>query len=129
MDTTQATSRSHSTSVPETAADSGSRPPVDSLSPLTPDEEREAEIWSYAMDHIYRVGRHVAALEEADRIATGLATFRAGEWAIKAHDAAAQFIMEFSGTYGEEGFRSLTAVYRMAKMESPKQSLWMGAWK
>lgn len=80
-------------------------------------EEREAEIWSYAMDHVHRLGRQQAALVAGGR----------HQAAAKVYEAATQFIDLFG--YGEEGRRSLTAVYRMAKMEDTKRSLWMGAWK
>lgn len=100
-------------------SDSGSLPPEEYSQHPSPDEEREAEIWSYALDHVWRAGRQVRALQ-----AGGL-----DREASKVDEAARGFMTLFAEAYGAEGYRALGSCYRMAGMEDPKKSLWMGAWR
>lgn len=81
------------------------------------DEDRKVENWFFASDHLHRAGRQAAALRAGGLI----------DEANKVHEAAVQFINLYDGDDLDR--QGLTAVYRMAKMEDTKKSLWMGAWR
>jgi hypothetical protein len=80
----------------------------------TPDEEREAEIWYCALEHVQRLGRQFALtragghgdIEEIER-------------------AAREFIEVFASEYGQLGRLAIASAYRMAKMETPRLPIWL----
>lgn len=97
----------------ETDANSGWPPPEEYQ--LTPEEERKAEIWAYALDYIYRVGRQVRDLR-----ARGYT-----DEALKVLEAGSQFIDNFG--YGATGRDTLSVVFQMGRVDETIKASWLEA--